>query len=134
VGVLQQVGQQCVYPAAATCIASTAHEGMHHCPLYCASQGAVYDLQPGQHPSGYHEHPAAETARRVHQDTPTAAPPQALQHTQQRMVDRAMKDASDASAMAAAAASTAANVIPGAEDRLDATGTYLNYPGSSFLD
>ena len=47
-------------------------------------------------------------------------------------MDRALKDASQASAMAAAAASTAANIAPGAEDRLDATGTFPNYTSSYF--
>ena len=93
-------------------------------------QGAVYDIQAGHDPISYHDDPPADAAHQ--QEELTAAPAETLQHAQQRMVDRALKDASQASAMAAAAASTAANIAPGAEDRLDATGTFPNYTSSYF--
>lgn len=92
-------------------------------------QGAVYDIQAGNDPTGYHDAPPADAA---HQEALTAPPTETLQDAQQRMMDRAIKDANQASAMAAAAASTAANATPGAEDRLDGTGTYLNYTSSSY--
>ena len=93
-------------------------------------QGAVYDLQAGHEPTSYHDAPPADAA---HQKALTAPAPETLQHAQQRMVDRAIDEASRASAMAAAAASTAANAAPGTEDRLDGTGAFLNYTSSSYF-
>lgn len=99
------------------------------------AQGALYDMGAVQDASAYtHEHPAAEASRRAaHPD----GPPLATQTDplQQRIVDSAIKNASDASAAAAAAAIAAAaaappqGAAPVAADRLDVTGTYLNESG-----